>query len=165
MLIIICVKSSSLRCCESCFTDGLTAGGGTAKTWHIIHSGLDHIGPNPINETSSSDILFKHFNRISGVSVIVSLSLSPSSFRDVSFSHSATSLENPSFLIRNGCLHPQPSSVSSPQRFIAEATAYTASHRLLSGNAVKWLYLRLHMRSLLHLIHTVRIISWMLLRY
>jgi hypothetical protein len=29
------------------FTDGRTAGGGTGNTWHIIHSGLDHVELNP----------------------------------------------------------------------------------------------------------------------
>ena len=31
MLTIMCEISSSLLCCESCFTEGLTAGGGIAK--------------------------------------------------------------------------------------------------------------------------------------
>jgi hypothetical protein len=53
----MCVKSSSERCCASCFTDGRTAGGGTGNTWQIIHSGRDQVGLNPMKEISSSDIL------------------------------------------------------------------------------------------------------------
>ena len=59
--------SSSLRCCESCFTDGLTAGGATARTWHTIHSGRDHRGLNPIKVISSSDIRFNWVRTTSGV--------------------------------------------------------------------------------------------------
>ena len=43
----LCVKSSSIRCELSCFTDGLTDGGGTDNTEHINHSGLHHSEENP----------------------------------------------------------------------------------------------------------------------
>jgi hypothetical protein len=68
MFMYIWVRSSSLRCCPS--TDGRTAGGGTGNTWHIIHSGLDHVELNPIKLMSSSVILLNIFRISSGVSLI-----------------------------------------------------------------------------------------------
>ena len=63
----MCVRSSSLRCCASCFTDGRTAGGGTANVLQIIHSGRDQIFENPIKLTSSSLIFLRILIAISGV--------------------------------------------------------------------------------------------------
>ena len=52
----LCVKSSSILCEFPCFTDGLTAGGGTGNIEHINHSGRHHIELNPNKFQSSSDI-------------------------------------------------------------------------------------------------------------
>ena len=115
------VKSSSLRCCASCLTEGRTAGGATANTSQIIHSGRDQIGLKPINDTSSSEILLNIFIAISGVIFI----FFSSSFFSPIFSQMAHTFAIPSCLIFVICLCPHPSSLVSPQFFILDASLYT----------------------------------------
>ena len=149
---IICVISSSLRCCESCFTDGRTAGGGIASVWQTIHSGRDQIGLNPINETLSSDILRNNLITFSGVSLIEIFEVSSLPSLVSISSHSAISVARFSFLILLGCLHPQPSSVASPQRLILLACWNTWFHRSSGFKSKNSLYLSLLINNLLHLI-------------
>ena len=118
-------------------------------TWQIIQSGLEYKGLNPINVTSSSDILLKFFKTISGVTLIIIGSESLPSFF-----HSAKIVARPSFLILLGCKVPQPSSLSSPQRFTLPHKANTYFHLASPCSFKACLYLSLLTKSLLHLKQT-----------
>src|SRR6056300_758809 len=125
----MCVRSSSERCCASSLTEGRTAGGGTGRTWQIIHSGREKVGLNPINEISSSDILRKIFNTISGVNLILTCSSESPSL----IFHSAYIFSKPTKWTLLGCLHPQPSSVDSPHLRILLANGATYAQRFSKG--------------------------------
>ena len=171
--------SSSLLCDPSILTEGRTAGGGIARTWHTIQSGRENTGLNPINSTSSSLILRKILITISGVSFMESVpSLSASAALPAilvvvdsskipfTLSHSAYILPRPAFIvIRVGWRQPQPVSVSSPHLLILLAIRNTCDHLSSAGNVRNCLLALLLIRSALHLIQTQRKIFTIVPRY
>ena len=119
MSLSLCVKSSSRRCPFSSIILGRTAGGGTGKTVHIIHSGLFHFGLNPIISISFS-VMRENILRISSAVnswTTLSANFSPFLFADcflASF-HSAIIFIEFSLTYLVGWTAPQPTVPSSPQ--------------------------------------------------
>ena len=144
----MCVKSSSDLCWASCFTEGLTAGGGTDNTWQIIQSGLENTGLNPIKLTSSSEIRLNILRTISAVNFMTIGSPVTLSF------HSANTETIPLSFLIFGFTQPHPFSVSSPQAFISLAISNTYFHLASLSNSKACLYFSLLINNLLHLKHT-----------
>ena len=81
-----------------------------------------------------------------------------------SLSHSAIRVARFSFLIFLGMRHPQPSSLSSPQRFTLLATPNTYDQRSSGDIFSACLCSSLFTRSRLHFRHTQRRILWMVFK-